>query len=87
MQLELAICGSRARDTGESRLAAPWTELLGHFFGREEACMTAEDIGAQSLNALAGRGEEVEVHLEEHILHGEVGGYGCDSHLDGLQGF
>lgn len=82
MQRKLPLGIRRARDARERRLAAAGTELFSQVFGDLEAGVTAENVGFDVLDAREGGGEEVEVDLEDDVLHGEIRGEDCD-----LEGF
>lgn len=84
MQRKLSLGIRRAGDARERRLAAAGTELFRQVFGDVEAGVAAENVGFDVLDAREGRGEEVEVDLEDDVLHGEIGGEDCD--LEGFGG-
>lgn len=80
MDLEAAVRGGGARCAEESLESSTARAKVGGFCLRgvaddEEAGVAAEDVGAGVGDALeGGGGEEVEVHLEGDVLHGEIGG-------------
>ncbi len=79
VQLELPLLVRRARDPRKRWLSASRAELFGHVLGGVEAGMASEDELLDLCYALASfGGDEVEVDLEEDVLHCEVachGGY------------
>ena len=79
MQLNLALVVRRATHPRQRRLSASRTKLLGHIFRRRETGVTPQNELLYLRDSLAcPRGEEVEVHLQEDVLHRKVAGHGCD---------
>lgn len=71
---DFSVCVGGAGYAEERGAAAARTELLGHVSSECETCVAAEDVRFKLGYAVEGGGEEVEIHTEENVLHGVVGG-------------
>jgi hypothetical protein len=78
VQLELAVGGRAASHPCECGTTTSGAELLAHLFCCAEAGVAAQDVRLEVLHTLHGRREQVEVNLQEHVLHGEISRQGCD---------
>lgn len=46
--------------------------------------MAAQDPGLKLFDSHKGRGEKIEIHPEDDVLHGKIGGDNCNFHVLGL---
>jgi hypothetical protein len=77
VQIHLAFVVCCAAHSCKRGFAAARAKLLVHLFGSQETGVTPQDELLDLRYSLAGlRREQVEVHLEEDVLHGKVAGHG-----------
>ena len=84
MDFKGPVFGGGTGGAKERGLSTAGTELFAHVFGDIETGVAAEDPGFELFYALQVWGEEVEIHAEEDVLHGEIGGKECDLHYFGF---
>ena len=81
VEFEGAVRVQRAREFQQCVVSTGGTELFGGVFRDVLAGEAFEDESFRSRDRHSVGGEQFDAQLDNHVLHGEIGGHHCDAQV------